>query len=83
MSPTTSPRLTGRAARVLGASVVLLEFMAAVTTFVASTLLPVVVDTFDAGHRVGVLVSGSAIGLFVAMPLADQLLHASARCARC
>lgn len=68
--------LTGRAAQVLGASVVLLEFMAAVTTFVAATLLPVVVDEFDAGRRVGVVVSGSAIGLFLALPLADQLLAA-------
>lgn len=76
MTPADDTRLTGRAATVLGASVVLLEFMAAVTTFVSSTLLPVVVSAFDAAHQVGILVSGSAVGLFLAMPLADQLLHA-------
>jgi len=74
MTATRETRLAGRPATLLGASIVLLEFMAAVTTFVASTLLPVVVDSFDAGDRVGVLVSGSAIGLFLAMPLADHLI---------
>lgn len=66
--------LTGREATVLGASVVLLEFMAAVTTFVAATLLPVVVGAFDARDHVGLLVSGSAVGLFLAMPLADLVI---------
>lgn len=68
--------LTGRAAKVLGASIVLLEFLAAVTTFVASTLLPVVVKDFAADDRIGLLVSGSAVGLFLAMPLADHVIGA-------
>lgn len=76
MTAGSDQRLAGRAATVLGAAVVLLEFMAAVSTFVASTLLPVVVDSFGADDRVGVLVSGSAVGLFLAIPLADQLLGA-------
>ncbi|RNI20279.1 MFS transporter [Flexivirga caeni] len=76
MSASADIRLTGRAATVLGASIVLLEFMAAVTTFVASTVLPVVVGSVHASDRVGLLVSGSAIGLFLAMPVADQLIGA-------
>lgn len=67
-------RLTGRSARVLGASIVLLEFAAAVSTFVTQTLLPVIVTSLHATSGVGVLVSGSTVGLFVAMPLAAYLL---------
>src|SRR5690348_15839129 len=67
-------RLTGRPARVLGAGIVVLEFTAAVSTFVVQTLLPVVVPSLHATSGVGVLVSGSTLGLFVAMPLASYLL---------
>ncbi len=67
-------RLTDRPARMLGTSIVVLEFAAAVSTFVAQTLLPVIVSSFHATSDVGVLVSGSTVGLFVAMPLASYLL---------
>ncbi|MDE9365601.1 MFS transporter [Luteipulveratus sp. YIM 133132] len=67
-------RLTGRRARALGASIVLLELAASVSTFVAQTLLPVIVSSFRVTSGVGVLVSGATVGLFVALPSAAHLL---------
>ncbi|UOZ02965.1 MFS transporter [Amycolatopsis sp. WQ 127309] len=59
---------------VLAAGIVALEFAAAVTGFVASTLLPVVADDLDARGRLGLLIAGSTLGLFVALPLASRVL---------
>lgn len=58
----------------LAAGIVALEFAAAVTGFVASTLLPVVADDLDARGRLGLLIAGSTLGLFVALPLASRVL---------
>lgn len=70
----------GRLARATGplglaAGIVTLEFAAAVTSFVAATLLPVVAADLDARSRLGLLVAGWSIGLFVALPLADRVLR--------
>lgn len=53
----------------------MLEFAAAVTSFVASTLLPVVAGDLGARDRLALLVAGSTLGLFVALPLADRVLR--------
>ena len=58
----------------LAAGIVALEFAAAVTSFVASTLLPVVAGDLNAGNRLGLLIAGSTLGLFVALPLASRVL---------
>lgn len=63
--------LSGRRAVVLGVGVVVLEFASAVTAFVTSTLLPLIVRDLEAGAEVSILVSAATVGLFVAMPLAD------------
>jgi MFS family permease len=63
-----------RGTLVLAVGIVALEFAAAVTSFVASTLLPVVADDLDAGDRLGLLIAGSTLGLFVALPLASRVL---------
>jgi MFS family permease len=63
-----------RGTPVLAVGVVALEFAAAVTSFVASTLLPVVARDLDAGDRLGLLIAGSTLGLFVALPLASRVL---------
>ncbi|AUI61748.1 MFS transporter [Amycolatopsis sp. BJA-103] len=58
----------------LAVGIVALEFAAAVTGFVASTLLPVVADDLDARDSLGLLIAGSSLGLFVALPLASRVL---------
>lgn len=52
----------------------MLEFAAAVTSFVASTLLPLVAVDLDARNRLALLIAGSTLGLFVALPLAGRVL---------
>ncbi|TDC51979.1 MFS transporter [Jiangella ureilytica] len=61
--------------RLLAVGIVALEFAAAVSTFVASTLLPVVTAELGARDRLGLLVAGSTLGLFVALPLAGTVLR--------
>ncbi|WP_410581340.1 MFS transporter [Amycolatopsis sp. lyj-108] len=58
----------------LAVGIVVLEFAAAVTGFVASTLLPVVAGDLDARSDLGLLIAGSTLGLFVALPLASRVL---------
>ncbi|SFW79174.1 MFS transporter [Amycolatopsis australiensis] len=58
----------------LAAGVVAVEFAAAVTSFVASTLLPVIAGDLGARDRLGLLIAGSTLGLFVALPLASRVL---------
>ncbi|MEU3765529.1 MFS transporter [Amycolatopsis keratiniphila] len=58
----------------LAVGIVALEFAAAVTGFVASTLLPVVAADLDARNDLGLLIAGSTLGLFVALPLASRVL---------
>ncbi|MGW5714761.1 MFS transporter [Amycolatopsis sp. NPDC003865] len=60
--------------RSLAAGIVALEFAAAVTSFVAATLLPLVAHDLNAGNRLGLLIAGSTLGLFVALPLASRVL---------
>ncbi|RSN31775.1 MFS transporter [Amycolatopsis sp. WAC 01416] len=58
----------------LAVGIVALEFAAAVTGFVASTLLPVVAGDLGARSDLGLLIAGSTLGLFVALPLASRVL---------
>nr|WP_221471994.1 MFS transporter [Amycolatopsis umgeniensis] len=58
----------------MAVGIVALEFAAAVTGFVASTLLPVVAADLDAKDSLGLLIAGSTLGLFVALPLASRVL---------
>lgn len=58
----------------LGIGVVLLEFAAAVSTLVFSTLLPAAAQDLRATTRVALLVSGSTIGLFTATACAAPML---------
>lgn len=51
-----------------------LELSAAVSTFVVSTLLPVITRDLAATDQLAVLVTGSTVGLFVAMSIASPVL---------
>ena len=59
----------------LAGGIVALEFAAAVSRFVASTLLPTVARDLDARDQLGLLVTGSTLGLFVALPLATRVVR--------
>lgn len=61
--------------RRLAVGIVALEFAAAVSTFVGSTLLPIVAADLGARDRLGLLIAGGTLGLFVAMPLAGTVLR--------
>lgn len=69
-----SGRLVGRPAVALGAGIVMLELAAAVSSLVASTLLPVVARDLGAEAQLAVLVSGAEVGLFAAMAVAPRVL---------
>lgn len=60
---------------VLAVGIVSLEFAAAVTGFVASTLLPVVADDLGARNSLALLTAGATLGLFVALPVASRVLR--------
>lgn len=60
---------------ILAVGIVALEFAAAVTSFVASTLLPIVTGDLAARSSLGLLIAGSSLGLFVALPLANRILR--------
>jgi MFS family permease len=62
-------------ARLLAVGIVALEFAAAVSSFVSSTLLPTVSRELAAGDQLGLLVAGSTLGLFVALPLAARVVR--------
>jgi MFS family permease len=55
--------------------VVALEFAAATQAFVASTLLPVIARDLGARTRLALLLAGTTIGLFVALPLAGRVVR--------
>jgi MFS family permease len=59
----------------LAAGIVALEFAAAVTGFVASALLPIIAADLNARGELGLLIAGSTLGLFVALPLAGRVLR--------
>ncbi|HZB51193.1 MAG TPA: MFS transporter, partial [Mycobacteriales bacterium] len=63
-----------RPALLLAVGVVGLEFAAAVSTFVSATLLPTVARELGARDHLALLLAGSTIGLFVALPLAPAVL---------
>ena len=59
----------------LAVSIVALEFAAAVSSFVSSTKLPTVARDLQARDRLALLVAGSTLGLFAALPLATRVVH--------
>jgi MFS family permease len=69
---TTGTRPPGTIALAVG--IVALEFAAAVSTFVASTLLPVIARDLDARGDLALLLAGSTLGLFVALPLSGRVV---------
>ncbi len=60
----------------LAGGIVALEFASAVSRFVASTLLPVITTDLDARNQLALLTTGSTLGLFVALPVAERAEHA-------
>ncbi|MQA07834.1 MAG: MFS transporter [Pseudonocardiaceae bacterium] len=62
-------------AMLLGVGIVALEFAAAVTTIITTTLLPTVARDLHARDQLGLLVAGSTLGLFVALPLASRMVR--------
>jgi hypothetical protein len=65
---------TGSAGLAVG--IVVVEFAAAVTTFVAAALLPVITADLDARADLAVLVASSALGTFTALPPARRIVAA-------
>jgi MFS family permease len=57
----------------LAVGVVALEFAAAVTRFVTSTLLPVISRDLTAHRHLAMLLAGSTLGMFIALPLAGHI----------
>ncbi len=74
MSKAHPEKLQGSAAFLLASGVVALEFASAVSTFVAGTLLPLIEHDLSAERQVPLLVSGSTIGMFTALPLASEII---------
>lgn len=72
-TPERPTRESGSLALAVG--IVALEFAAAVSTFVASTLLPVIMPDLGARDHLGLLVAGSTLGLFVALPLSGRAVR--------
>ena len=73
---TASPaKLRGTPALVLASGVVVLEFATAVSTFVAGTLLPVIERDLDARRLLPLLVAGTTVGMFTALPLAPRIIE--------
>ncbi len=68
-------RLTGAAALRLAVGVVLLEFVASVSSFVAGALLPLIEHDLSAAHQVQLLVTGGEIGMFSALPLSPWIVQ--------
>ncbi|MFC5291105.1 MFS transporter [Actinokineospora guangxiensis] len=60
----------------LAVGIVVVEFAAAVTTFVAAALLPVITADLDARADLAVLVASSALGTFTALPAARRIVAA-------
>jgi MFS family permease len=59
----------------LAVGIVALEFAAAVSSFVAATLVPVIARDLDAHGDLGLLLAGPTLGLFVALPLAGRVVR--------
>lgn len=56
----------------LAAGVLLLELVAATQVYVVSALLPLIVPDLHAAHRLGLVVTGTTIGMFVTLPLTGR-----------
>ena len=74
MSAAGSGKLQGSAALMLAGGVVALEFAAAVSTFVAAALLPLIEIDLSAQRQVPLLLAGGTIGMFAALPVADRVI---------
>lgn len=59
----------------LAVGIVALEFAAAVSSVVSSTLLPTVARDLQARDQLGLLVAGSTLGRFTALPLATRVVR--------
>ncbi len=74
MSTAGSGKLQGSAAVQLAVGVVVLEFAAAVSTFVAGTLLPLIERDLSAERQIPLLLAGGTIGMFSALPFASRVI---------
>lgn len=74
MSSTESGKLQGSRALMLAVGVVALELAAAVSTFVAGTLLPVIERDLSAQRQLPLLLAGGTIGMFTALPLSSRII---------
>lgn len=63
------------ATRLLAVGIVTLEFAAAVSRFVVSALLLVIAADLHARDQLALLVAGSSLGLFAALPVAGRVLR--------
>ena len=68
-------RRSGPAALRLAVGVVLLEFVASVSSFVSGTLLPLIEHDLSAAQQVQLLVTGGEIGMFTALPLSPWIVQ--------
>jgi MFS family permease len=59
----------------LAVGIVALEFAAAVTSFVTSTLLPLITRDLNAHSQLAMLLAGSTLGMFIALPLAGRIVR--------
>ncbi len=59
----------------LAVGIVALEFAAAVSSVVSPTLLPTVAGDLQARGQLGLLVAGSTLGRFTALPLATRVVR--------
>lgn len=59
----------------LAVGIIAVEFATAVSRFVASTLLPVIAPDLDARDQLALLLAGTSLGLFVAIPLIGPVLR--------
>ncbi len=74
MRTTHAAKLEGSAALLLASGVVVLEFASAISTFVAGTLLPVIEQDLAAQQQVPLLVAGTTVGMFTALPLSSRII---------
>ncbi len=75
MSTVHTAKLDGSAALLLAGGVVVLEFASAVSTFVAGTLLPLIEQDLTAQEQVPLLVAGTTVGMFTALPLSSRIIN--------
>lgn len=75
----TRERSATRRDALLAIGVISLEFAAAVSTMVGTTLLPVVAGDVAGTSDLGLLVTGAGLGLFVALPVAGPFAARAGR----